>query len=72
MAFTNYLKGFPAHKISLGHIAIDHKKRTVLLHDRQELDNDLGGRTDKNLTLATLLSIDDVVQAIVLRISSVA
>jgi len=38
---------------------------TVLLHDRKELDNDLGGRTDKNLTLSTLLSVVDVVQSIV-------
>jgi hypothetical protein len=38
---------------------------TMLLHDRKELDNDLGGRTDKNLTLSTLLSVVDVVQGIV-------
>jgi hypothetical protein len=37
----------------------------MLLHDRKELDNDLGGRTDKNLTLSTLLSVVDVVQSIV-------
>jgi len=38
---------------------------TVLLHDRKELDDDLGGRTDKNLTLSTLLGVVDVVQSIV-------
>jgi hypothetical protein len=37
----------------------------VLLHNRKELDNDLGGRTDKNLTLATLFGVVDVVQSIV-------
>jgi hypothetical protein len=37
----------------------------VLLHDRKELDDDLGGRTDKNLTLSTLLGVVDVVQSIV-------
>ena len=30
---------------------------TVLLHLLQKLDNDLTGRTDKNLTLSTLLSV---------------
>ena len=38
---------------------------TVLLHDRQELDNDLGGRTDHDLTLTTAFSVVDAVQAVV-------
>jgi hypothetical protein len=44
---------------------ISKQKLTVLLHNRKELDNDLGGRTDKNLTLATLFGVVDVVQSIV-------
>ena len=39
--------------------------RTVLLHDRQELDNDLGGRADQNLTLASLLGVVHGVERIV-------
>ena len=31
------------------------------LHDGQELDYDLAGRTDKDLTLAAALSVDNVV-----------
>jgi hypothetical protein len=38
---------------------------TVLLHDGQELDNDLGGRSDEDLSLASLLGIVDGVQAVV-------
>ena len=38
---------------------------TVLLHDRQELDNDRGGRTDHDLTLTTAFSVVDAVQAVV-------
>lgn len=37
----------------------------VLLHDVQELDDDLGGRTDEDLALAGLLGIVDGVQAII-------
>ncbi len=37
----------------------------MLLHDRQELDNDLGRGTDHDLSLSTLLSVVDVVQTIV-------
>ena len=39
---------------------------TVSLHDTQEFYNDLGGRSDEDLALSTALSIDDVVQAVVL------
>jgi hypothetical protein len=37
----------------------------VTLHDRQELDNNLGGGTDHNLTFSTAFSIQHGVQAIV-------
>jgi hypothetical protein len=37
----------------------------VLLHNAQELDNDLGGRADENLSLTTTFSVVDVVQAVV-------
>lgn len=40
-------------------------KHTVLLHDAQELDDDLGRRTDENLTLASLLGVVDGVERIV-------
>jgi hypothetical protein len=40
-------------------------KRTVLLHDGQELDNDLGGRADQDLALASLLGVVDSIEAIV-------
>ena len=38
---------------------------TVLLHDAQELDDDLGGRTDEDLALASLLGVVDGVKRIV-------
>lgn len=38
---------------------------TVLLHDRQDLDNDLAGGPDEHLPLSSSLGIDDVVQAVV-------
>ena len=37
----------------------------MLLHDTEELDNDLGRRTDKNLALARLLGVVDGVERIV-------
>ena len=40
-------------------------RHTVLLHDAEELDNDLGGRPDQDLALASLLGIVDRIQAIV-------
>ena len=39
--------------------------RTVLHHLLQELNDDLGGRTDQYLTLATLLGIEDAAKAVV-------
>lgn len=40
-------------------------RRTVTLHDGQELDNDLGGRADHDLALAGLLGVVDGVERIV-------
>jgi len=40
---------------------------TMTLHDAQKLDDDLGGRADEHLALATTFGIDDVVQAVILR-----
>jgi hypothetical protein len=37
----------------------------VALHDSQELDNDLGGRADQDLALASLLGVVDSIEAIV-------
>ena len=37
----------------------------MLLHDRQELDNDLGRRTDKDLALAGLLGIVHGIEGVV-------
>ena len=39
--------------------------RTVLLHDRQELDDDLGAGSDQDLTLASLLGVVDGLERIV-------
>lgn len=40
-------------------------ERTVLLHDLEELDDDLGRRTDHDLALAGLLGVVDAVEGIV-------
>ena len=40
-------------------------RHTVLLHDAQELDNNLGGWSDQNLTLSRLLGVIDGVERIV-------
>lgn len=40
-------------------------ERTVALHDREELDDDLGARSDQDLALAGLLGVVDVVEGIV-------
>lgn len=37
---------------------------TILLHDLEELDHDLGGRADQNLTLSTLLSVGNGLEAV--------
>jgi hypothetical protein len=44
---------------------MDGRRRTVLLHDVQEADDDLGGRTDQDLALAGLLGVVDGVERIV-------
>lgn len=41
------------------------RRRTVLLHDVQETDDDLGGRADQDLALAGLLGVVDGVERIV-------
>lgn len=38
---------------------------TVLLHNFQELDDNLGRRSDQDLSFSGLLGIDDVVEAVV-------
>ncbi len=40
-------------------------RRTVTLHNGQELDDDLGGRADHDLALAGLLGVVDSVERIV-------
>ena len=44
----------------------------MALHDREELDDDLGARADKHLALAATLGVDDVVQAVILRAQELA
>jgi hypothetical protein len=39
--------------------------RTVLLHDAQKLDDDLGAGSDENLTLAGLLGIVNALESVV-------
>jgi hypothetical protein len=46
-------------------LGMDGRRRTVLLHDVQEADDDLGGRTDQDLALAGLLGVVDGVKRIV-------
>ena len=36
-------------------------RRTMTLHNAEELDDDLRGRADEDLALATALGVDDVV-----------
>ena len=40
-------------------------RRTVTLHDLEELDNDLGAGADQDLTLSSLLGVVDGVERIV-------
>jgi hypothetical protein len=46
-------------------IAKEVPERTVLLHDAQELDNDLGAGSDEDLTLASLFGIVDALESVV-------
>jgi hypothetical protein len=48
-----------------GEDAIPSSRRTVALHDLEELDNDLGARSDQDLALAGLLGVVDGVEGIV-------
>lgn len=43
----------------------EQSPHTVLLHDREELDDDLGGGADQDLALASLLGVVDGVKRIV-------
>ena len=38
----------------------------MLLHDREELDDDLGRRADKHLALTLALGVDNAVEGVVL------
>ena len=38
----------------------------MLLHDREELDDDLGRRSDKHLALTLALGVDNAVEGVVL------
>lgn len=51
--------------MAYGLLNIDWRRHTVLLHDSQELDNDLGRRTDHDLASAGLLGVVDGVKRIV-------
>jgi hypothetical protein len=42
-----------------------HWLHTVLLHDREELDDDLGAGADEDLALSRLLGVVDGVERIV-------
>lgn len=44
-------------------------KLTMTLHDAKEFDNDLGRGTNKNLTLSTALSVDNIVKTVILTSS---
>lgn len=46
-------------------LGIENPRRTVLLHDVQELDDDLGAGPDQDLALARLLGVVDGVERIV-------
>ena len=40
-------------------------RRTVLLHDAEELDNDLRAGSDQDLALSSLLSVVDTIERII-------
>lgn len=49
-------------------MVIDNGKFTnvaMTLHDAKEFDNDLGRGTNKNLTLSTALSVDNIVKTVI-------
>ena len=45
--------------------SVDILRRTVLLHDTQELDDDFRARSDEALTLASFLGVVDVLESVV-------
>jgi hypothetical protein len=44
-----------------GYVGDGKGRHTVLLHDGEDLDNDLGGGSDHDLSLSSSFGIDDVV-----------
>lgn len=40
---------------------VEEQRRTVLLHDREDFDDDLGRRSDQDLSLSSSFSVDNVV-----------
>jgi len=50
-------------RFAVGRVDIENVRPqlTVLLHDGQDLDNDLGRRSDEDLSLSSSLGVDDVV-----------
>lgn len=40
------------------------KQLTMLLHDLEELDDDLGGRSDQDLSLTSLLGVGDGLESV--------
>jgi hypothetical protein len=60
---TSYTTEFPFFGCKRNFLLFS--KLTVLLHDGQELNDDLGRRTDENLSLTTAFGVVDVVQTIV-------
>lgn len=48
-----------------GKVIIILKLHTMLLHHTEELDNDLGARSDENLALSSLLGVIDGIERII-------
>ena len=55
------MKGCKRDIVGLNHHQGEIATLTMTLHDAQELDDDLRGRTDEDLALAAALSVDNVV-----------
>mmetsp|Transcript_19810 Transcript_19810/g.47458 ORF Transcript_19810/g.47458 Transcript_19810/m.47458 type:complete len:128 (+) Transcript_19810:484-867(+) len=51
--------------VPFGELPAERGVPTVLHHLLQEFDDDFGARTDHNLALATLLSIEDAAKAVI-------
>ena len=56
----------------MGHVTAMDKwgqgRLTVLLHDSEDLDDDLGRRSDHDLSLSSSLGVDDVVLGVSARL----